>query len=195
MATMAQPQAVHNQGGPTTNGFDNASSPRSPTVRNEKAEAFGSAHKERVESEVNAWLLSEIRKAEARAATAVSKIEQKKMKDEAKAAEHKKREEAKADQSIRNAEVKANKVIATAKEEAARVNAHAKEECEKSIADSHTQAERAKAEQEEVKKRELAELKDKAEQLKLSGELPFYEKDKQGLGTKVKNALTCHHGS
>lgn len=35
-----------------------------------KAEAFGSAHKERVEAEVNAWLLSEIRKAEARAATA-----------------------------------------------------------------------------------------------------------------------------
>jgi len=53
----------------------------------------------------------------------------------------------------------------------------------------------AKAEQEEVKKRELAELKDKAEQLRLSGELPFYEKEKHGLGTKVKNALTCHHGS
>jgi len=53
----------------------------------------------------------------------------------------------------------------------------------------------AKAEQEEIKKRELAELKDKAEQMRSSGELPFYEKEKQGLGTKVKNALTCHHGS
>jgi len=195
MATMAQPQAVHNQDGPTTHSFENASSPRSPTVRNEKAEAFGSAHKERVESEVNAWLISEIRKAEARAATAESKIEQKKMKDEAKAAEHKKREEAKAEQSIRNAELKADKIIASAKEEAVRMNARAKEECEKSIADSHTQAERAKAEQGEVRKREIAELKDKAEQLRLSGELPFYEKEKHGLGTKVKNALTCHHGS
>jgi len=195
MATMAEPQANHNQGGPTTNSFDNASSPKSPTVRNERAEAFGSAHKERVESEVNAWLLSEVRKAEARAATAESRVDQKKMKDEARAAELKKREEAKAEQSVRNAEVKADKIVASAKEEAVRMNARAKEECEKSIADSHTQAERAKAEQEEARKRELAELKDKAEQLTLSGELPLYEKDKQGLGTKVKNVLTCHHGS
>lgn len=39
-------------------------------VRNEKAEAFGSAHKTRVGQEVTAWLQAEIRKAEARAATA-----------------------------------------------------------------------------------------------------------------------------
>ena len=44
--------------------------PTSPSVRNLKAEAFGDAHRQRVESEVNAYLLSEIRKAEARAATA-----------------------------------------------------------------------------------------------------------------------------
>ncbi len=53
----------------------------------------------------------------------------------------------------------------------------------------------AKAEQEEAKKRELAELKDKAEQMRITGELPFYEKEKHGFGSKMKNALTCHHGS
>ncbi|KAG0594859.1 hypothetical protein M758_UG116600 [Ceratodon purpureus] len=41
-----------------------------PSTRNVKAEAFGDAHKQRVESEVSAWLMSEVRKAEARAATA-----------------------------------------------------------------------------------------------------------------------------
>jgi len=171
-----------------------ASSPRSEVVRNEKAEAFGSAHKTRVEQEVTSWLQAESRKAEARAATAESKVEQKRMKDEAKALEHKKREEAKAEQGIRAAEVKADKVIASAKEEAVRMKAHAKEECEKTIADAHTQAERAKAEQEEIKRRELAELKDRAEHMKITGELPTYEKEKHGLGSKVKNALTCHHG-
>lgn len=164
------------------------------TPRNMKAEAIGDAHRQRVEAEVNAWLMAEIRKAEARAATAESKIEQKRMKDEARAAEHKKHEEAKAEQSIHAAEIKAQKVIAHAKEEAFKMKAHAKEECEKAIATSHTEAERAKAEQEEIKKREIVELKDRAEQMKLSGELPVYEKEKKGVGTKVKHALTCHHG-
>lgn len=36
-----------------------------------KAEAFGDAHRQRVESEINAWVASEIRKAEARTATAL----------------------------------------------------------------------------------------------------------------------------
>lgn len=52
----------------------------------------------------------------------------------------------------------------------------------------------AKAEQEELKRREFAELKDKAEQMMVTGELPFYEKEKRGMGTKVKQVLTCHHG-
>jgi len=192
MATMARPQPVNTEGAPMTNSFDSANS---PTTRNVKAEAFGDAHRQRVEAEVNAWLLSEIRKAEARAATAESKVEQKRMKDEAKANEHKKREEAKAEQSIRAAEIKAERIIANAKEEAVRMKAHGKEECEKGIANSHTEAERTKAEQEEVKRREIAELKDKAEQMKITGELPIYEKEKHGLGTKVKHALTCHHGT
>ncbi|KAG0579171.1 hypothetical protein M758_4G078700 [Ceratodon purpureus] len=187
MATMAQQQP-----GSMTNSFESANG---PSTRNVKAEAFGDAHKQRVESEVSAWLMSEIRKAEARAATAESKVEQKRMKDEARAAEHKKREESKAEQSIRAAEIKAEKIVANAKEEAVRMKAHAKEECEKAIATSHTEAERAKAEQEEIKRREIAELKDKAEQMKISGELPFYEKEKRGMGTKVKHALACHHGS
>jgi len=52
----------------------------------------------------------------------------------------------------------------------------------------------AKAEHEELKKREIAELKDKAEQMIITGELPVYEKEKRGMGTKVKHALACHHG-
>lgn len=44
--------------------------PISPKPRNEKAEAFAGAQRQRVEAECNAYLLSETRKAEARAATA-----------------------------------------------------------------------------------------------------------------------------
>lgn len=142
-----------------------------------------------------AYLQSEIRKAEARAATAESSIEQKRIKDEARAIELRKREEAKVEQDIRAAEVKADKIVANAKEEAIKMMAYAAEECEKGIADSHTQAERAKAEREEMKRREIAELKDRAEQMKITGELPFYEKEKKGMGTKVKHALACHHGA
>lgn len=156
---------------------------------------MANAHRQRVEVEVNAYLQSEIRKAEARAATAESSIEQKRIKDEARAIELRKREEAKVEQDIRAAEVKADKIVANAKEEAIKMMAYAAEECEKGIADSHTQAERAKAEREEMKRREIAELKDRAEQMKITGELPFYEKEKKGMGTKVKHALACHHGA
>lgn len=92
-------------------------------------------------------------------------------------------------------QVKADKIVANAKEEAAKTKAFASEQCEKGIADSHTQAERSKAEQEELKKREIAELNDKAEQMRITGELPFYEKEKKGIASKVKDALTCHHGT
>lgn len=46
------------------------SGPMSPASRNVKAEAMAAAHKQRVEAEVNAYLLSESRKTEARIATA-----------------------------------------------------------------------------------------------------------------------------
>lgn len=52
----------------------------------------------------------------------------------------------------------------------------------------------AKAELEEAKLREIAELKDKAELMKITGELPFQEPKKHGVGSMVKNVLTCHHG-
>lgn len=189
-ATTARPQPVHTAGAPMANGFD---SENNPSPRNLKAEAYGDAYKQRVEVEVNAWLTSEIRKAEARAGTSESKVEQKRMKEEAKAAEHNKREDAKAEQHIRAAEVKAQKIIANAKEEAIRMRAHAKEECERGIANSHTEAERAKAEQQEIKNREIAELKDRAEQMKTTGELPVYEKEKKGIGAKMKHVLTFRH--
>lgn len=102
---MVRPDADHPDGAPMASSFDSNSGLTSPRTRNVKAEAMADAHKQRVEAEVNAYLQSEIRKTEARAATAESKIEQKRMKDEARAIEHKKREEAKAEQAIRTAEV------------------------------------------------------------------------------------------
>lgn len=187
---------MHNPGmhNPGMNSFD-PSSPMSPATRNLKAEAMAHAHKERVESEVNVYLVTESRKAEARGATTESMIEQKRMKDEARAIEHRKREEAKAEQSVRAAEVKADKIIANAKEEAIKLKAYAAEQCEKAVADALAHAERAKAEQQELRKREIVELKDRAEQMKMTGELPTYEKEKTGMGTKMKHALACHHGA
>lgn len=44
--------------------------PMSPASRNLKAEAIADAHRRRVEAEVNAYLLAESRKTEARAGTA-----------------------------------------------------------------------------------------------------------------------------
>lgn len=44
-------------------------------------------------------------------------------------------------------------------------------------------------------KREIAELQDKVEQMKIVGELPTYEKEKKGMATKLKETLACHHGS
>lgn len=53
----------------------------------------------------------------------------------------------------------------------------------------------AKAEVEEIKRRELAELQDKVEQMRITGELPVHEKERRGVGTKLKETLACHHGA
>jgi hypothetical protein len=91
---------------PLSPGSKGAGQPMSPgAVRNVKAETIAEAHRERVEAEAHTYLQAETRKAEARAATAQSRVEQKKMKEEAKAIENRKREEAKADQVVRAAEV------------------------------------------------------------------------------------------
>jgi hypothetical protein len=91
---------------PLSPGSKEAGQPMSPgAVRNVKAETIAEAHRERVEAEAHTYLQAETRKAEARAATAQSRVEQKKMKEEAKAIENRKREEAKADQVVRAAEV------------------------------------------------------------------------------------------
>jgi hypothetical protein len=45
-----------------------------------------------------------------------------------------------------------------------------------------------------MKKRELAELQDKVEQLIAAGELPVREKEKRGVGSKLKETLACNHG-
>jgi hypothetical protein len=84
--------------------------------------------------------------------------------------------------------------MSNAKEEALRIKATANEEAEKLIADSNTEAERAKAEIEERKKRELAELQDKVEQLIAAGELPGREKERRGIGSKLKDTLACNYG-
>jgi hypothetical protein len=52
----------------------------------------------------------------------------------------------------------------------------------------------AKAEIEERKKRELAELQDKVEQLIAAGELPGREKERRGIGSKLKDTLACNYG-
>lgn len=174
-----------------TNVAQDVNSPISPKPRNEKAEAFAGAQRQRVEAECNAYLLSETRKAEARAATAQSKVEQKRVRDANRAVEHRKKEELKADQIVHNAELKAQKVIANAKDEAVRMKAHANEECEKLIADAHAQSEREKAALEQSKKNELSELTDRVESMKAGGEFPIVAK--KGMIGRMKDKVSVHH--